>query len=268
MYRYEGQLVHESHDDDGIIEVIDTQGVRSLHFGSSSRQSSMRLNDPDSLELDYVRAMMAWLLFKETPGNALVIGLGGGSLTKYLLHHYTDIQINVIEYRQSVVKIARSHFNLPLDPRLKIIIDDGGDYLRKRTDTLADHYNLLFLDAFDHEGMAESVRNEAFFDACKSVLTADGIMVLNLWGSDKALFQQVTEWLGRTFKWRLLFLPVANKGNIIGFAFGENVPIVQMKALRTLAIALEENHHSIDFQGFLKEFKRNNAHILNNVISL
>jgi spermidine synthase len=150
MYRYEGLLVHESHDDDGILEVIETQGVRSLHFGSSSRQSSIRLSDPDRLELDYVRAMMAWPLFKAKPGNALVIGLGGGSLTRYLLQHYPDIHIKVVEYRQSVVKIARSHFDLPLDPRLKIIVDDGGDYLCKRSASLADQFQLLFLDAFDH----------------------------------------------------------------------------------------------------------------------
>ncbi|NOT83915.1 MAG: spermine synthase [Methylococcaceae bacterium] len=265
MYRYAGHLIHESHDDDGIIEVIEAQGVRSLHFGSSSRQSSMRLNDPEQLELAYIRAMMSWLFFKDTPENTLVIGLGGGSLTKYLLNHYADIKITVVEYRKSVVKIARSHFDLPFDARLKIIVDDGGDYVRKRAESTADSYNLLFLDAFDHEGMAESVRSEAFFDACKNVLTSDGIMVLNLWGTDKALFEQVTWCLGRIFKWRLLFLPVPDKGNIICLAFGESAPVVQMKALQKRAIELEEHYH-LDFSGFLKEFKRNNTHTLNKII--
>jgi spermidine synthase len=266
MYRHEGLLIHESHDDDGIIEVIEARGVRSLHFGSSSRQSSMRLQDPNGLELNYVRAMMSWLFFKEAPENALVIGLGGGSLTKYLLHHYADIQITVVEYRKSVVKIARSHFGLPLDPRLKIIVDDGGDFLRKRSESLANTYQLLFLDAFDHEGMAESVRCEAFFDACQSVLTSDGIMVLNLWGTDKALFEQVAWWLGRIFKWRVLFLPVPDRGNVIGLAFGNNVPQVKMHALRQRATALEAQYR-LEFPDFLRELKRNNTHTLHKIIS-
>lgn len=266
MYKYEGLLIHESHDEDGILEIVEYKGVRSLHFGSDARQSSLRLNNQDKLELDYVRAMMTWLLFNDAPDNALVIGLGGGSLTKYLLHHFPAIQIKVVEYRKSVVKIARSHFGLPFDPRLKIIIDDGGDYLRKRADTLADQYQLVFLDAFDHEGMAASLRNEAFFDACKMVLNSHGILVMNLWGSDKALFEQIAWWLGRIFHWRTLFLPVPGKGNIIGFAFAEKVPKQTMKNLQQRAAALEARYQ-IEFPVFLKEFKRNNDHILKKVIT-
>ncbi len=265
MYKYEGLLIHESHDDDGILEVIEYQGVRSLHFGSSARQSSLRLKTPERLELDYVRAMMTWLLFAEAPRQVLVIGLGGGSLTRYLLEQFSEIQIKVVEYRKSVVKIARSHFGLPLDPRLKIVIDDGGDFLRKRADALADQYQLLFLDAFDHEGMATSLRNQAFFDACRLVLDKQGILVMNLWGSDKALFEQVAWWLGQIFNWRLLFLPVPGRGNIIGFAFAENIPRQSIKNLRKRALELEIQYQ-IEFPVFLKEFKRNNDQILNRVI--
>lgn len=265
MYKYEGLLIHESHDDNGILEVVEYQGVRSLHFGSEARQSSLRLNNQDKLELDYVRAMMSWLLFTDIPEQVLVIGLGGGSLTKFLLHHFPDIHIKAVEFRKSVVRIARSHFGLPLDPRLKIIIDDGGDFLRKRANTLAEHYQLVFLDAFDHEGMAESLRNEAFIDACKTVLNAHGILVLNLWSSDKALFEQIAWWLGRTFNWRIIFLPVPGKGNVIGFAFAEKVPRFSIKELRLRALELEQRY-AIEFPVFLKEFKRNNDHILNKVI--
>jgi spermidine synthase len=127
MYKYEGRLIHESHDDDGIIEVIERNGVRSLHFGSYPRQSSMLLADPDRLELDYVRAMTSWLLFKPTlDDDALIVGLGGGSLTRHLLQNFPECRLKAVEYRKSVVKIARSYFGLPLDSRLKIIVDDGG----------------------------------------------------------------------------------------------------------------------------------------------
>ncbi len=144
MYKYDGLLIHESHDDEGIIEVIDRKGVRSLHFGSHPRQSSMLLADPYKLELDYVRAMASWLLFKPAlDDDALIIGLGGGSLTKHLLQHFPDCRLKAVEFRKSVVKIARSHFSLPLDHRLKIIVDDGGDYIRQRAEPYREHYCLL-----------------------------------------------------------------------------------------------------------------------------
>ena len=68
----------------------------------------MLLAEPDKLYLNYVRAMTSWMLFKPTlDDEALIIGLGGGSLTKHLLHHFPDCRLKAIEYRESVVKIAR-----------------------------------------------------------------------------------------------------------------------------------------------------------------
>ena len=46
MYKYNGRLVHLSHDEEGILEVVEENGVRSLHFGSSPKQSSMLLAEP------------------------------------------------------------------------------------------------------------------------------------------------------------------------------------------------------------------------------
>jgi spermidine synthase len=267
MYKYEGLLIHESHDDEGIIEVIELKGVRSLHFGSQPRQSSMLLIDPHKLELDYVRAMASWLLFKPTlDDDALIVGLGGGSLTKHLLQHFPECRLKVVEYRKSVVKIARSYFGLPLDPRLKIIVDDGASYIRQRTETCREYYSLLFIDAFDHEGMASSICNEAFFDACKILLKKDGILVINLWGgTNNPEFQQVSLWLGRVFNWQTLFLPVRNRGNIIGLAFNDYSPLYSMKELRTNALALEQLYQ-IQFPAFLKDLKRHNASTFNQVI--
>lgn len=267
MYKYEGRLIYQNHDDDGVLEVIEQNGVRSLHFGSDSRQSSMLVADPDRLELSYVRAMTSWLLFKPACDEALIIGLGGGSLTKYLLHHFPDCRLRAVEYRQSVVKIARSHFGLPFDPRLKIIIDDGGDYVRQRSRTGREQYSLLLVDAFDHDGMASSINNEDFFAGCKMLLKHEGILAINLWGGTKnPVFQQVAVWLGRTFDWKLLFLPVRNRGNIIALAFNSGVPVYAMKELKLKADKLEQLYQ-IEFSVFLKDFCKHNASTIKQVIT-
>ena len=267
MYKYEGMLVHESYDDEGVIEVIECKGVRSLHFGSKPRQSSMLLSDPYKLELNYVRAMTSWLLFKPTlDDDALVVGLGGGSLTKHLLQHFPECRLKVVEFRKSVVKIARGYFGLPLDPRLKIIVDDGGGYIRQRAETYREHYSLLFIDAFDHEGMASSICNEAFFDACKDLLKKDGILVINLWGGkNNPEFQQVSLWLARVFDRKTLFLPVLDRSNIIGLAFNNYSPLYSIKELRVNALALEQLYQ-IEFPAFLKDLKKHNASTFNQVI--
>lgn len=267
MLKYEGRLVHQSYDEEGVIEIVESEGVRALHFGSPSKQSTMLVNDPNRLHSLYARAMMAWLLFKDNPGDVLMIGLGGGSLAKFLLQHFDSVKIQVVEYRRGVVKIARSHFVLPLDTRLKIKIGDGGHYIRQKSLANSELYDTIMIDAFDHAGMSDSIGGEAFFDGCKTLLKRDGVLIINLWGTEKALFQQVAWHLGRIFDWRLLFLPVRGRGNVIGFAFNDEPNHFSLKELRNRVQQLEDVY-SLEFSNFMQDLKRNNRTLFNRIIKI
>jgi spermidine synthase len=265
MYKYEGLLVHQTYDEHGTIEVIDTKGERALHFGSHSRQSTMLIDAPNQLNSLYAQAMLGLLLFNDNPTDILMIGLGGGTITKYLLHQFSECKIKVIEYRSSVLKVARSHFQLPINPRLKVKIGCGGEYVAIQSRLAEEKHDLMVIDAFDHQGMALEVSSEKFFDGCRTLLKDDGLLAINLWGTNKDLFREVTWNMGRVFEWRILFLPVRKRGNIIGFAFRENAPKYSMQQLREKAKLLEQQYQ-LDFPHFVKEFKRNNKTVLNNVI--
>lgn len=52
--------------------------IRSLQFDHRNVQSTMRLSSPCSLELEYTRVMMGFLLFNPAPGIISMIGLGAG----------------------------------------------------------------------------------------------------------------------------------------------------------------------------------------------
>ncbi|HYS75836.1 MAG TPA: hypothetical protein VEM38_07085, partial [Burkholderiales bacterium] len=66
------------------IEIVEEGGVRILQIGGNAIQSAMRLAAPDRIELDYVRAMMAFLLFHPDPRDVLLVGLGGGSMARFI----------------------------------------------------------------------------------------------------------------------------------------------------------------------------------------
>ena len=266
MYKYDGLVVHQSHDDEGIIEIVDTQGVRALHFGSPSRQSTMLMADPNRLHSLYARAMMAGLLFHDHPREVLMIGLGGGTIAKFLLHQFAECRLKIVEYRSGVLKVARSHFGLPFDPRMKIKIGCGAQHVRLHSREFSEIHDLILIDAYDHAGMAPEVSSEIFFDNCRTLLTKNGLLVINLWGTDKDLFQQVNWHLGRVFDRRILFLPVRGRGNIIGFAFGESMPKPSMKYLLDKAKLLEQRYQ-LEFPVFVQDFKRNNASVLHRVIN-
>ena len=108
-------------DEPGAVDVSERDGVRYLHLGGVTVQSAMRVNAPNGLELAYTRAMMGFLLFHPEPRNILMIGLGGGSVAKFVHHKLPAVQTRVVEISPQVVTAARNHFFVPeADPRLQI----------------------------------------------------------------------------------------------------------------------------------------------------
>ena len=256
MQRYGGTVLYERSDEMGPLEIIADGFTRSLHFGSEPKQSSMDLNDPYRLTLLYSRAMVTSLLFHATPRRALLIGLGGGSLAKFLLHHFPACHIDVVEYRESVHRLARNYFCLPDDPRLRVHIADAGEFVR-RVDTDCHDYDLIMVDAFTGGGIAHSTVGLSFFDHCRRQLCADGVLTTNLWSSDTVRLEEILQDIGNTFDGRMLRLPVAGKANMIALATQHGTPHRQLRRLTERARELQE-HTSVEFTVLLNQLRKHN----------
>jgi len=243
--------IHRSVSTDDSVDVSESDGVRSLHLGNSTVQSSMRISDPCALELTYTRGMMVFLLFVPNVRNVVMIGLGGGSVPKYIHAHLSAIEsIRVWEINPRVIQIARSHFAVPQDDaRLQIIEGDGAQYVREHPDTA----QVLMIDAFDSNGIPPDLCSQEFFDYCAQALTTDGVLVINLWGSDRNfdVYLQRTE---QAFGGRVLILPTGRPGNIVVLAFQRTPPELRWSVLRERAKKLEQSH-KIEFLQFLEKIR-------------
>ena len=99
--------IHRFFDREESVDVSEKDGVRSLHLGSATVQSAMRISDPLELVLSYTRAMMGFLLFVPEPASVAMIGLGGGSLPKFVRHHMPTTRLTVVESNPRVIAAAR-----------------------------------------------------------------------------------------------------------------------------------------------------------------
>ena len=262
MRLYDGIVVHQSQSDDGVIEVVDDGDIRSLHFGTFPRQSCMSMEVPHTLTLTYTEAMMAALLLNSKPQRILVVGLGGGSLVKYLLHHFPECQIDVVEYREDVVKVAHGYFQVPeYDDRLNIHVGDGYLFVQEQFYKDDVGYDMLLVDAYDHIGMAASVGIQAFFDACAGLLTPSGVMSINLWGTNRPMFKQSMARINDSFEGRSLTLPVEDKGNVICLATKQLVTQSKLKRLKRSVDDLEAQFQ-INLPKSLYELTRRNRPII------
>jgi spermidine synthase len=236
------------------VEVSETDGVRSLHLGSSTVQSSMRLQAPFELELSYTRGMMCFLLFSDKVKDVLAIGLGGGSIPKYIHHHLPEITVKVVEINPQVIRIGRSQFFVPNDDeRFSIIEGDGIVYLDENPDSA----QVLMIDAFDSNGIPADMGSQEFFDSCAAALTRDGMMAMNLWGSDRN-FDIYLQRIEQSFNQRVLMLPTGRPGNIVVFGFKRSPADLRWTALREKAKMLEVKH-GIEFLGFVEKLREHNA---------
>lgn len=181
---------------DGVrIQVIDRGQQRELRFGNHITQSARSLTAPDVLVLDYTRAMVAGLLFVPRPEQVLHFGLGGGSLPSFLHRHLPQVRQTVVELNPGVVEVAYRYFELPVSGRLRVVNQDGADFLRQDTG----RYAMVFMDAFHANGAAPHMNTLSVFRMLVERLEPGGCLVLNAWGSNQTELYRVREALVATF---------------------------------------------------------------------
>ncbi len=254
--KYGGRLVHCSRDEHGLIEVVEDRFERSLHFGTEPKQSAMDPSDPVRLVLSYTRAMVGALLFSGAPQRALLVGLGGGSLAKFLLHALPDCRVEAVEYREAVYDTARRCFALPEDPRLTVHLDDAVRHVARLP--AKPTYDLILVDAFDAGGIDTSVCGSPFLEACRDLLTGGGVLAMNLWSADYLSVEDIAEQVSRCFGGPTLLLPVEGKDNIIGLVRRGGLDRRDLRHLGERAAELEAQT-GIEFKALLKRLRKANG---------
>ena len=198
------------------IDISEASGVRYLHFGSEWVQGAMRIRKPDALELDYTREMMAGLLLRDPPWprRVLLIGLGAGSLAKFVHRHLPGAFTTVVEIAPEVHAVASRFVKLPdEDERLEVVIGDGAEFIVNDPR----QWDLIAVDGFDRHARAGALASQPFYASCRTRLTERGLLVANLFGQLRGFKAQLQR-LGKAFDDRLLALPEVGSGNVVAFA--------------------------------------------------
>lgn len=253
--------IHRARGADASVEVSERDGLRSLHLGTTTVQSTMRVADPVELVLSYTRAMMGFLLFHPRPRHLFMVGLGGGSLAKFAYHRLPAARVTVVENSARVISAARSLFEVPADDaRFRVILGDGGEWVRQPEAAC----DVLVVDAFDGESQVEALASETFYGDCAAALARDGVLVLNLWSSDER-FDTFLQRVERVFEGRVVCLPAERRGNVAVFAFHRRPEPSSWEDLRARARGLEAAY-GLEFQRFVGQLTRMNPHTARRLI--
>jgi len=179
------ELVLDVHSEYSHIRVRAKGSVRSLFFVRDGREvleSRMDLEAPHELKLSYTRTMFASYLYEPRPERVLIVGLGAGSMVRFLQHHDPDLHIDAVEIDPVVVRLADECFGTRPAETVDIHTADGFDYLAN-TDQ---RYDVIYMDAFlKPSGAGTSatppeLRTLAFLRSIQSKLESGGVVVFNL----------------------------------------------------------------------------------------
>jgi spermidine synthase len=175
--------------------------IRHLHLGSEWIQGSMVVDAPNELVHEYIQRMMAWLLFIDpaTVGErqALQLGLGAGSLTKFCAKELRMKNTTAIELNPQVLHACRGWFKLPADSvRMQVVLADASVEIRQpRWQSAVD---ALQVDLYDDEAAAPVLDSASFYADCRNVLTEEGCMTVNLFGRTSS-FQKSVDKMAAAF---------------------------------------------------------------------
>lgn len=149
-------------------------GLRWLYGGARSVQSVLCLDDPARPVLPATLQMLAALVLCPAPSAVLDLGLGGASIERYFARYEPATRLVAVEASGAVLELARRHFALPAALEL---LPGRAEHV---VASLAQRFELVFVDLFVGERHAGCVADLTFLAALAGLLAPRGVVAFNL----------------------------------------------------------------------------------------
>ena len=206
---HNGTLIYEKDTLFSHLDVIEFGDNRSLYL-DGMRHSSMNLNDPLDLVIDYTEYFHLGMLFNSNFNDVLFVGGGGFTGPKNFLALYPETKIDVIEIDSDVIDVAKDYFELETGPRLHVFNADA----RQHLSMFDKKYDLIILDAYASSYVPYHLLTHEFYQLLENRLQPDGIIISNLIGSIEGskspLVRSAFKTMSETFPVSYVF-PTENK---------------------------------------------------------
>ena len=141
-------------------------------FGTRAQvteQSSMDLLYPARLVFHYERLMSLALAMSRRSVNALLLGLGGAAMWRFIRAYLPDCSPTLVDADETIVAIARRWFYL----KQSVVLDTAQRFV---AGTSA-QYDVILVDLYDADGPADS--DEVFWTRCLDSLAPGGCLANN-----------------------------------------------------------------------------------------
>ena len=117
----------------------------------------------------------AAMLPEASPRNALLLGLGAGTLAQLLIRRAPDIRIVGVDIDPQIIEFARRHFDLAL-PNLQVVVGDAFAYIA----ACRERFDYIAVDLFCGHAFQRGALARPFLRHLRTVAGPTGEIVFNL----------------------------------------------------------------------------------------
>ncbi|OFX88212.1 MAG: hypothetical protein A2W99_10250 [Bacteroidetes bacterium GWF2_33_16] len=193
------------------------------HYGANHLESSINILNEYELPLSYAQIMPVGLIYSNKAKNLLMIGMGGGAVTKYIQSYLKNIDITGVELDEKVIDLAKKYFGLVEKDNYKVIIEDGRIFMHRSKDT----FDIIMLDAYKGGYIPFHLCTQEFYQMIENHMNKNGCAVFNLHRGSK-LFNRTILTLETVFD-NVDLYGSKTKGNAIAVAYnGPSKPISEL----------------------------------------
>jgi spermidine synthase len=157
------------------ISVTEDDDARHLRF-DHSHQSAIALDDPYASRILYPDYLHLAVAANPDAERVLVLGLGGGAITKRMWRDYPEMTIDSVEIDPAVVDVARDYFGLPEDERSRVFVEDARRYIQRTSET----YDIIIIDAYYADSLPSHLTTREFLSEVDERLAPGGVVAYNV----------------------------------------------------------------------------------------
>jgi spermidine synthase len=137
--------------------------------GMLVEQSAMDRLRPERLAFGYERLMLVAFALVPAPKSALLLGLGGGAMTRHLAAYLPDCKLTIVERDPLVRRLARRFFFV----KRPVVMADAEHVVAETRG----QFDVVLVDLYDSRGSTASGRR--FWRACLRALKPGGCVAVN-----------------------------------------------------------------------------------------
>lgn len=208
------ELLYSEKIDGAQLTVRQYRNYRWLSAGGEMIQSLIDLEQPSSLLLPNLVAMLAVLEFVDAPASLLNLGAGGGAMERHFKQSMPKLTVTSIEPNNKIVELAERFFNMNSAGFIRDSAEHFLEVNRQR-------YDIVLIDIYSEEKQPACLYDPVFYRQLSAALTATGAVAMNLLPHSEEELLRILRPLNEYMSCLLLYM-VPNHDNVVVYALKQD----------------------------------------------